>query len=339
MLNSTPSPSPERLVHPTRQSMNLKQPSIFCVLLSIVLCSSSDAQGLKNFPVIDVHLHSNDSNSHLPNIKPGKLSKVISPANYSEFRKKFFKELKKNNVVLALVSTPLSQLNIWKDTLNTRFIYSFSVNNPSIYKPYIDSIYRLCQTGNLKGIGEIGPEYVGKSPSDGIYEDLFEIAEKFDLPLAIHTGGGPPEASSSFAPNFRFEYGNPYLLQDLLLRHPTLRVFMMHAGLPNYGREALAMMHMFPKLYVDLGVVCWVGDYEKKALTEFLKDAVIAGFGDRIMLGSDGQYWPESISLSVDFIKKANFLTDIEKKNILYFNAARFFNLSSKQIQIDIRTK
>lgn len=310
----------------------------FFVIQFIALCPVH-SQTLKNFPVIDVHIHSNDSLSHVPNIKPDKDLDVVSPGTYSEFRKQFFAELKKNNVVLALVSTPLSRVGLWKDTLNTRFYYSFSVHAPAVYKPNLDSIFKLCQNGKLKGIGELGPEYVGRSPSDTIYEDLYKIAEQFNLPVAIHTGGGPPEASLSFAPGFRFEYGNPYLLQDLLVRHPKLRVFMMHAGLPNYGREALAMMHMFPNLFVDIGIMSWIGRYEQKELKEFLEDAITAGFGDRIMLGSDGQIWPVSISRSVNYIKKANFLTEQQKKNILYFNAAKFLGLSEEQIKQDLLTK
>jgi hypothetical protein len=44
----------------------------------------------------------------MPDIKPDEKLNVLSPATYSEFRKQFFAELKKSNVVLGLVSTPLS---------------------------------------------------------------------------------------------------------------------------------------------------------------------------------------------------------------------------------------
>jgi predicted TIM-barrel fold metal-dependent hydrolase len=309
----------------------------FLLLAFICICSNAAySQSLANFPVIDVHIHSNNSLSHEPNIKPNKNMDVISPATYSTFRKQFFYELKKNNVVLCLVSGPLSMVGIWKDTLNTRFYYSFQVNTPSIYKSKIDTIFRLFQEGKLSGIGELGQQYAGRNLSDTIYEDLYNIAEQFNKPVAIHTGGGPSQVFTMFAPKFRYEYGNPYHLQELLIQRPKLKVFMMHAGLPNYGREALAMMHMFPNLYVDIGVLGWVGRYEQKSLKEFLNDAMIAGFGDRIMFGSDGQFWPQSISLSIDFIKKADFLTINQKKDILYFNAARFLGLSDRQIKKDV---
>jgi len=44
-----------------------------------------------------------------------------------------------------------------------------------------------------------------------------------------------------------------------------------------------------------------------------------AGFGKRLMLGSDQMYWPEGITMAVDAV---------EKRDIFYGKAVRFYPLS-----------
>ena len=57
-----------------------------------------------------------------------------------------------------------------------------------------------------------------------------------------------------------------------------------------------------------------------------------AGFSDRIMFGSDGLAWPELIGVAIDAVEEAPFLTETQKRDILYNNAARFLRLSDAQI-------
>ncbi len=64
----------------------------YIVFLLMFSSLFSNGQSLEHFPVIDVHLHSNDSLSHIPNIKPSEKLNVISPSTYSEFKKQFFSD-------------------------------------------------------------------------------------------------------------------------------------------------------------------------------------------------------------------------------------------------------
>jgi amidohydrolase family protein len=52
-----------------------------------------------------------------------------------------------------------------------------------------------------------------------------------------------------------------------------------------------------------------------------------AGFGKRLMFGSDQMYWPEGIGLAVEGVESAKFLTAERKRDIFYNNAVRFFRL------------
>jgi len=43
-------------------------------------------------------------------------------------------------------------------------------------------------------------------------------------------------------------------------------------------------------------------------------------------------FWPGSIGLAIKTVEAATFLSDEQKRAILYDNAARFLNLSEEQI-------
>jgi len=57
-----------------------------------------------------------------------------------------------------------------------------------------------------------------------------------------------------------------------------------------------------------------------------------AGFAKRIMFGSDQMVWPEAIGLAIEGIESAEFLTEEQKRDIFYNNAARFLRLDQKAV-------
>jgi predicted TIM-barrel fold metal-dependent hydrolase len=59
----------------------------------------------------------------------------------------------------------------------------------------------------------------------------------------------------------------------------------------------------------------------------YLRRLVDAGFENRIMFGSDQMIWPEAIPIAIETIRSAPFLTEAQKRDILYNNAARFLRL------------
>ncbi|MCI0444794.1 amidohydrolase, partial [bacterium] len=68
---------------------------------------------------------------------------------------------------------------------------------------------------------------------------------------------------------------------------------------------------------------------------EHLRKMVEAGFEKRIMFGSDQMAWPATIGIAVESIEKAPFLSESQKRDILYNNAARFLRLSKEEIDRD----
>ncbi len=64
----------------------------------------------------------------------------------------------------------------------------------------------------------------------------------------------------------------------------------------------------------------------------YLRGIVEAGFGKRVMFGSDQMVWPETIERGIAVIEEAPFLSEEQKRDILYGNAARFLRLDEDEI-------
>ncbi len=103
----------------------------------------------------------------------------------------------------------------------------------------------------------------------------------------------------------------------------------MHAGWP-YITETMAMMLMYQSLYADIGVIAWV--LPTAAVYDFLRQLINTGFGDRLLFGTDQMYWPGAVSVAIEKVRAAPFLTDQQKRDIFYNNAARFLSLSEEEI-------
>jgi predicted TIM-barrel fold metal-dependent hydrolase len=117
---------------------------------------------------------------------------------------------------------------------------------------------------------------------------------------------------------------DPLRLENVLVRHPRLRLYVMHAGWPM-GDAMIALLYAHPQVYVDVGVIDWTRPVED--FHNYLKKLVDAGFSKRIMFGSDQMVWPDAITIAIQNILSATFLTDDQKKDILYRNAKHFLKL------------
>jgi len=85
------------------------------------------------------------------------------------------------------------------------------------------------------------------------------------------------------------------------------------------------MLQAHPQLYVDLGGNQWM--YPRPYFYEQLKKLVDAGFGKRIMFGSDQIVWPGVIEPCIAIVSEAPFLSAEQKRDIFCRNAARFLRL------------
>ncbi|RYG35995.1 MAG: hypothetical protein EON93_05755, partial [Burkholderiales bacterium] len=131
---------------------------------------------------------------------------------------------------------------------------------------------------------------------------------------------------------YRVDMGQPLLLEDLLRKHPKLRIYVMHYGSP-FVDQMIAMMFTYPNLYVDVSCNNWA--FPRAQFHDALKRMVDAGLEKRILFGSDQMNWPDAIGEAIKSIETAPFLSDEQKRDILYNNAARFLRLSEAEIAKD----
>ncbi len=187
----------------------------------------------------------------------------------------------------------------------------------------------LHAAGRLRVIGEVMAQYEGVRVDDPSMDPLWSLAEELDVPVAIHMGPGEPGQPYAEASGYRASLGDPLLLEEVLVRHPRLRVSIMHAGYPMADRTR-ALLFSYPHVYVDIGSIVYTEP--RPAFYAFLKALVDAGYGDRIMFGSDQMIWPGIIEPSVRAVADAPFLSEEQKRDIFYNNAARFLRLSREEI-------
>jgi len=225
------------------------------------------------------------------------------------------------NVVLAATSGPLEHVQRYRRAAPNRI--RPGLNTPVANLPTPDSLRELIRKGEIAILGEIAPQVEGISPDDEALEPYFALAEELDIPLAIHVLSGP----HYLAPRNRATLNNPLLLEKMLIRHPELRVYVMHAGWPMLS-EMISLLFFYPQVYVDVAAIDWM--LPRKEFHRYLRSLVEAGFGKRVMFGSDASMWPQTISIGIEAIDSADFLTEAQKRDILYNNAARFLRLDEK---------
>jgi predicted TIM-barrel fold metal-dependent hydrolase len=320
--------------------MNPKGLSLLIWIVSIAQCFGQG--NMNKLPVIDMHLHvySNENywgGSDFSSFLPFSNTVLTSPKTNNGHIKAVLDQMSKNNIVLAYASGNFEAL----DSLNIKYPGKFFPligirPTPELLSDnkYLETLKQKIVKGEIKGIGEVLNFYNGIAPNNPIMDTLYKIAVSYDLPVGIHFGLAPPGSQLSNFPDMRIEFGNPLMIQDVLIKFPKLRLNIMHAALPLFGDETLAIMYMFPNVYADIGVVTWADNYTIESVKEFLIKASKYGLTDRIMYGSDEMVWPGSIGLSVDFIKNVGFLTDKQKNDILYNNAAKFLRLLHKPVAL-----
>jgi hypothetical protein len=234
-------------------------------------------------------------------------------------------EMKKYNIVKGVVSNDYQAVMRWRAAAPDRIMASYAFDDPSA--PDLEFLRREHAAGRLMALGEVATQYEGIAPDDPRMERHWTLAEELDIPVGLHTGLAPPNTPYQCCPKFRITLGNPALLEEVLIRHPKLRVYLMHAGFP-YLQETIAIMHMYPQVYADLGVIDW--NRSREEFHEYLRALMNAGLGRRLMFGSDQMVWPDAIGLAIEGIESASFLTAEQKRDIFYHNAVRFFRLENK---------
>lgn len=250
---------------------------------------------------------------------------IWSPTSDDEIMRKTFEIMERRNVI-GITSGPLTKK--YESENKERIIPGLMFNlahNP----PPVDSLRKWFTEGVYRVFGEVTNQYAGIEPNDERFEPYLQLAEELDIPVGIHMGPGPPGVAYVNSPEYRGKLHDPLLLEEVLIKHPDLRIYICHAGWPMID-NLLALLWAHPQVYVDIGVIDFVLPPEE--FHHYLRRIVEAGFGNRVMFGSDQMVWPETLEIAIQTIENAEYLSEEQKRDIFYNNAARFLNLSEEEI-------
>lgn len=285
-------------------------------------------------PIIDVHLHAYPADATFsPSLTNPANGRPPGVANGEDHLRVCLAEMKRLGIVKGVVSggdgDRLAAAMHWHDADPERIIAAAGVRgSEEIPLPELGVVRKAFADGKLRVLGEVTAQYAGRSLSDPLYEPYLALAEEFDIPVSVHMGMGPPGVSyDPCCRGFRAALGNPFVLEECLNRHPKLRLNVMHGGWP-YLEETLALLSMYPQVFTDLAALDWISP--RAEFYAYFGALVRAGFGQRILFGTDQMYWPEAIRVAVESVDAAPFLTPELKRDIFYNNAVRFLKLPDR---------
>lgn len=307
----------------------MTRPSIILLILAFLHPAVAAAQ---RPPVIDMHLHaylSTPPGASADWADRADARALMGRMDADQHMTASLAEMDNYNVVLAVVSGPAEAVRKWEKAAPGRIIGGAFLGENGLPELSVDSLRTLVDAGVIGVFGELGLQYEGISPSDERLDPYYDYLEESGVPLALHTGLGPPGGPYTFAPKFRVTLGRPTLFEPVKATRPHLKAYLMHAGWP-YLEETKAMLYIYPDLYVDVAVLDW--SLTSEAFYSALRELVEAGFEKRILFGTDQMLWPGAIGLAVETIENAPFLSDMQKRDILYNNAARFLGLSEAEV-------
>ena len=272
--------------------------------------------------IIDMHMHSYTEKTFWVGTARNGLA---SSKTAKETLEQTIQKMNQYNIEFAVVSGSIESLEIYTKA-DKRFIPGYQ-DSEEILIP-LKQFEEYVKSGKIKVFGEVMAVYKGKTLADPSYQPYLAICEKYGIPVGYHSGGSFPNAQNLGWPKYRIKFGDPFLIEDVLVKYPKLKLYLMHAG-ENFYENTLRMMDGYPNLYADLGVEMWLHPMTKDFAIKFLKSAKEYGVLDRVLFGSDQMVWPEAITNSIDFLNALNFLTKEEKEMIFYKNAKKFLGINN----------
>ena len=298
---------------------------------TLLTTTGRSAPAQQRLPIIDMHMHARMNNTRLPNgsVMPRPcipLPCASTPAAFTgegAILRGTLAAMERYNIVLGVLSGLPADVDHWVRAAPGRFLPSIGIFEGILTGSLrnIEEMRREFTSGRFKAMGEIGTQYRALAPNDARFEPFFALAEELDLPTWVHTlGVGAP------VPDFRSSQGHPLLLEDVIIRHPKLRLYFENAGYP-FLDEAIALMTQYPQVYADLSTITWI--IPQPAFDRYVRALVEAGLATRLMFGSDVGEFPEAIGLGLERVQSATYLTAEQKRDILYNNAARFLRLDA----------
>lgn len=266
--------------------------------------------------IIDSHLHVSFEASELIGI-----AKQLS-INYSE--NGLLKEMKNNEVEYAVgisvpgIESPFTKEPTPVDFEKTMPIYKrnksilgvCTINPLKINKKILKFVEENIKKKVFKAF-KIFPGYFYFYPQDKVYFPVYKLAEKYDLPVIIHSG-------ITFKKNALLKYTHPIHVDEVATLFPNVKFVMAHLGNP-WMETAKAVLHKNDNVYADLSGLFEGSNYTEK---EDVKNSVLGvarwiGY-DKLIYGSD---WP--IVRMSEYLSVLKWIIPVEFHQKVFCNNAK----------------
>lgn len=185
-------------------------------------------------PVIDAHLHTNftgerEATSRIPQSK-----------------EQMLKEMKENNVVGAVSHTGEIGGEYYEDLKKHNVVFCFGIGDSIDPKAVEEGL----KSGKYNGI-KIYLGYYHRWAYDPVYGPLYQLAEKYDVPVVFHTG-------DTYGSKAKVKYSDPLTIDEVAVDHPKVRFVIAHCGNP-WIISAAEVVYKNPNVYTDLSGIM-IGD-------------------------------------------------------------------------------
>lgn len=173
--------------------------------------------------------------------------------------------------------------------------------------------------GLVKGI-KIYPGYENYAINDPSLEAAFRIAEKYDVPVMIHTG-------DTYSKTAKVRNAHPLLVDDVAVDFPNVKFVICHLGNPWF-QDTAQVLYKNDNVYADISGLT-LGDFEyqfEKYMLARVKDMIryMGKPGKQLMFGSD---WPLAGMKSYANFLRGLDLTDEQIENISWRTSAALFKI------------
>ncbi len=169
----------------------------------------------------------------------------------------------------------------------------------------------------LRGL-KLNPSKQRFYPGDPIMEPVYELCERYNRPIIFHAG-------LSWEPDAPAKFSHPLNFEEVLIRHPKLRICLAHFAWP-WVRELVMLLIKYPNVYTDTSLL-YVDSPEEQMLELFTKDMgpmwFERSFPNQVMFASNGpRFRAFKLKRALDKVP----MRDLARENLYYRNAFRFLN-------------
>jgi Predicted metal-dependent hydrolase of the TIM-barrel fold len=274
--------------------------------------------------IIDFHVHppTNQFISTLGELFEPTVKYFRANFKVSDY-KSFAEDLKNEGITKAILLPIISHLK-GGGRIENEHIKEICNSDPDLFygfasfdmnKDYLSELKYAINELGLKGI-KIHPQLQVIRPDDERLKKVYDFADKYNLPIVIHTGITGIGANVKGGGGLKLDFGRPIYIDNVASEYPNVIFIMAHFGWPWY-EEALAVAYHKANVYIDISG--WSPKYIPNVVIRYM-DSLLQ---DRTLFGSD--YPMIRPSRIINELKQINLKEQTIKK-ILYENALKILN-------------